>query len=283
MKCNDLNIRIFAVLALFLSNGSLASAQQKDIPIRVNRWISIQQLSGGVTYDRTAGSRPARTGDRLEAVGDGVTTSRKATATLQVDTGIGVINVLEQTKLRVRELSISPTDARITRLQVQQGQVRVKLRPFTNPNSTLEIETPAGLSGVRGTEFGLNVQNNGKTSVAVLSGGVATAAQGVEVQIPSGFQNFTIPGEPPSEPVPLRDDPSLNFQFDRILRSGIRQVRLVGQVDPVNLVTVDGQSQVVDRNGRFESVLYFVPSFLRINVVVTTPLGKTQAYELALQ
>ena len=254
--------------------------RSNTVNVRVDRWLSVQQMTGTVSYERGKTARPARVGDRLEAVGDGVTTARSASAALLVDTGVGTVNVLEQTKLRVRELAIAPDNGRITRLEVSRGQVRLRLRPFTHRGSELEIHTPAGVSGVRGTEFGVAVQQDGRTGVATLSGAVITSAQGSEIQVPAGFQNLTIPGEPPSNPVPLRDDPSLKYQFERIIDNNIRRIRLVGQVDPVNLVVVDGKPLTLDRTGRFQ-VEFLAPSVLRVNVVVTTPLGKTQTYELA--
>lgn len=272
----------FAVFAGVFLDASATLAQSLPISIRVDRWLMIQQMSGSVSYDRQNNSRPARAGDRLERVGDGVTTSKASSASLTVDTGIGFINVLEQTKVRVRELSIAPDNGRITRLDVPRGQVRLRLRPFTHRGSQLEIHTPAGVSGVRGTEFGVSVQPDGKTGLATLTGEVVTEAQGITVSVPAGFQNLTIPGEPPSNPVPLKDDTELNFEVERIIQNNIRRIRFVGRVDPVNLVMLNGKPQTLDRQGQF-SMMFFAPSVLRVNVVVTTPLGKTQTYELALR
>ncbi len=260
-----------------------AIAQSSDVNVRVDRWLSIQQITGTVSFDRSSSSRAARVGDRLETVGDGVTTGTQSGASLLLDTGVGVINVLEYTNLKVRRLDITPDNGRITHLDLVRGQVRLKLRKFTSPNSELEIQTPAGLSGVRGTEFGVVVQQNGKTGIATLSGSVVTSAQGAQVPVPAGFQNFTIPGEPPSPAVPLRDDTTLTAEFAKLLDRGIRKVQILGRVDPVNAVTVNGVPQTTDRNGRFRSDVFLATSFLRVNVVVTTPLGKTQTYELALR
>jgi hypothetical protein len=271
-------ITIFCILSTLISGIAIA----QPISVRVLRWLSIQQLSGTVSYDRPSGSRPARVGDRLAAVGEGITTGAASRAELLLDTGVGVINVLEYTSLRVRRLDIAPDNGRITYLDVTRGQVRLKLRRFTNRGSELRIRTPAGLSGVRGTEFGVGVQPNGKTGIATIEGAVVTSAEGAQVAVPAGFQNLTIPGEPPSEAVPLRNDTTLQYRFVKFLDGNVRKVRLVGQVDSVNLVTVNGQPQSTDRAGRF-SVVFLVPSFLRVNVVVTTPLGKTRSYEVALQ
>lgn len=285
MKLSSLSSIVF-ILAFQVPVNTLYSkaiAQPSDVNVRVVRWLSIQQTTGTVSYDRAAGSRSARVGDRLESVGDGVTTGTQSETSLLLDTGVGVINVLEYTNLKVTRLDSTPDNGRITHLDVIRGQVRLKLRKFTSPNSELEIRTPAGLSGVRGTEFGVVVQPNGKTGIATLSGAVLTSAQGVQVSVPAGFQNFTIPGETPSAAVPLRDDTTLTAEFDKLLDRGIRKVRIIGRVDPVNVVKVEGVPQSTDRNGQFRTDVFLASSFLKVNVVVTTPLGKSQTYELALR
>ena len=278
-----MKLPVLSCTLLALSFQVPAVAQSSDVGVRVDHWLAIQQMTGTVSFDRPSGSRAARVGDRLEAIGDGVTTGTQSGASLLLDTGVGVINVLEYTNLRVTRLEATPDSGRITHLDVIRGQVRLKLRKFTSPNSELEIRTPAGLSGVRGTEFGVAVQQNGKTAIATLSGAVVTSAQGSRVTVPARFQNFTIPGEPPSAAVPLRDDTTLAAEFVKLIDQGIRKVRILGRVDAVNIVTVNGVPQTTDRNGQFRSDLFLAASFLRVNVVVTTPLGKTQAYELALQ
>lgn len=263
---------------------SLSPAGAQSVTrVRVDRWLTVGALNGSVTRQQGNQSQPARLGDRLQSVGDGLTTSETATASLDVDTGIGTVYVSEGTKMRVQGLEVAPDNGRITRLQVFRGQVRLKVRRFTHGGSRLEIQTPSGLSGVRGTEFGITVQPSGKTGLAVLNGKVVSAAQGKTVPIDRGFQNFTIPGEPPSAPQPLRDDPSLKYTFEPSIENGVRRVRLVGQVDSVNTVTVAGVPQSTDRTGRFRTDVKLVPSFFKIQVIVRTPLGKQKVYDLALR
>uniref|UniRef100_A0ACD5H295 FecR domain-containing protein n=1 Tax=Desertifilum tharense IPPAS B-1220 TaxID=1781255 RepID=A0ACD5H295_9CYAN len=50
------------------------------------------------------------------------------------------------------------------------GQARFRVRRFNHPGSSLEIETPAGSSAVRGTEFGVSVHPDGKTGIATREG-----------------------------------------------------------------------------------------------------------------
>ncbi len=258
-------------------NGSASDS----VSVRVNRWLALRHLDGNVTFLTSDQSRPARRGDRLQNVGDGLTTAGDSDATLEVDTQIGTIEVAEQTALKVKALEITPSDGRITRLEVDRGRVRLQVRPFTNPDSRLEIETPAGISGVRGTEFGVNVSPDGKMGVATLEGNVATSAQGQEVEVPAGFQNVTIPGNPPSQPVPFSNEPRLDYQVERIIRHGIRRIVLNGQVDPTSSVLIKDEPQAIDPEGKFSLVLP-APSRLRLKVTVITALGQEQTYDLDL-
>jgi len=167
----------------------------------------VQQIQGEVTVLRSQGSAPAAQGDQLSAVGDGLRTGDRSTAVLELDTDVGFLDVSEGTELRIRRLEMTADGGRITYLALPQGQGRTRLRRFTHQGSEFKIETPAGMTGVRGTEFGVSVQEDGKTSIATLTGAVDTTAAGTTVAVPAGFQNLMQPGEPPTEPVPLRDDP----------------------------------------------------------------------------
>lgn len=99
--------------------------------------------------------------------------------------------------------------------------------------------------------------------------------------VTAGYQNITIPGEPPSQPVPFTNEPRLTYEVKKLIRRGIRRVLLQGQVDPTSSVTIDGEPQETDREGRF-SLLLPAPSRLRLAVTVTTPLGREQTYDLDL-
>jgi hypothetical protein len=273
-----LNLGISLVTSAVLAEAGQA---QQQVDVRVNRWLELQQMVGKVLIGNNSGSRSAKISDRLQNKGDTLTTQDRSTAKFALDTGIGTLDVTAKTQVIIQDLILNQADqSRVTRLNVPYGRVKLKLRKFTNPNSRLEIETPAGISGVRGTEFGMVIQPSGKTSLAVLEGAINTNAQGVDVGVNQGFQNFTIPGEPPSEPVPLRDDPSLQFSLERRIEGQIRQLQFVGQVDPVNSVSVNGQPQNTDRQGRFSVNLRAV-SFPKIQVMVTTPLGQEKLYDLA--
>ncbi|NEQ30903.1 MAG: FecR domain-containing protein [Leptolyngbya sp. SIO4C5] len=259
---------------------ALSAAQSlfaQTLPVRVNRWLELRQANGSVLYVRGGRTQPARTGFRLQAVGDGLRTGAGARATLAIDTQIGFVQVSENTDLRITELRATRNGGRVTEITVTRGQARLQARPFTIPDTELNIRTPAGVSGVRGTVFGVSVQPEGRTGVATEEGAVVSAAEGESVSIPAGFQSMIIPGEPPLPPVPLTNDPSLNLS---VLRAdGTGTVEIAGQVDPLNLLLIEDDIQTTDRNGEFDIRLP-LPANGRIRVLVTTPLGQQQAYEL---
>lgn len=262
---------------LLLASQPLTSA----VPVRVERWLGVRAIDGEVTFLEQDQRKAAQVGQRLTQVGDGIRTATDSTAQLDVDTGIGFIDIFEQTEMRIRALSVAPDNGRVTHLNVLQGQIRVRVRPFNHDGSELEIETPAGVSGVRGTEFGLTVQPTGQTGTATLEGAVATVAAGETVTVPGGFQNLMVPGEPPTEPVPLRNDTRLLVQRSLIIENNTRYVQLLGRVDPVNTVFVDGEQQAINPAGEFR-IVRVATARLQVEIRVITPLGREQLHRVPL-
>ncbi|WP_421655596.1 FecR family protein [Leptothermofonsia sp. ETS-13] len=269
------------ILGVSLLLGGSQGRTQQSFQVRINRWLEVKQVLGKVIREQGAASYVARVGDRLKSVNDGITTGKNSSATLFVDTGIGTISLTENTRLKIQELAMAPDNGRITRLQVMSGQAVLRVRRFTHRGSRLEIRTPAGLSGVRGTEFGLTIQPSGKTGLAVREGNVVSSAQGQAVAVPHEFQNFTIPDEAPSTPTPLTEDTRIQYHFQQVIERRVRKIRLVGKVDPVNSVIVEGTPQSTNRDGVFITDFKLLPNSLKIQVEVITPLGKKEIHELA--
>lgn len=266
-----------ASLVLLLGPSAIADS---TLQIRNSRWLEIQQVVGRVLYQQGDRAQPAQIGGRLQSVGEGIATGAASRSVLSMDTGIGLINIAENTELRVNQLQQLPDGGRVTRLTVTRGQANLRVRSFTHPTSELEIQTPAGWSGVRGTEFGVTVQPDGKTGVATLEGKVVAVAQGQTVDVNAGFQSLIVPGEPPAPATPISTEPP-RLQLEFLSATSAQTARIVGRIDPVNLLILDNTPQTVDRTGRFELTVPLPPN-RRITVKVVTPLGNQQTYELAV-
>ncbi len=255
---------------------------QTQVQARFDRAFTLKNLAGQVEIKPNQQAwRRAQANDLITSIGDQIKTGERSRVDLQLDVGIGSIQVAPSTLIQLREIRRNADESRVSLFYMPYGSARIKLRRFTNPNTRFEIETPAGVSGVRGTEFGVAAQPSGKTSVAVLDGRVNTNAQGQDVGVDAGFQNFTMPGEPPSQPVPLTDSTQLDYQLDKSIVGMQRQLKFVGKVDPVNVVFANGKVVDTDRQGQFQVSLP-VTSRPRLEVIVQTPLGKEQRYDLRL-
>ena len=265
-----------AALSVVSSLILVSPTDSRTIQFRFKRWIDVQSVSGNVTLINRNGRESARVGQRLQSVGDGIATGAQSSATLNLDSGIGTLQVSENSQFTIQEIQNNDGGAQ-TKLNVSRGQVRLKLRTFTNPSSRLEIFTPAGVTGVRGTDFGVSILPSGKTGVATLRGKVAAAAQGKTVEIDRGFQSSITPGSAPLPPVQLRDNPSLDIQVFSKEDNG--QVHIVAQTDDINLISIG--EKVIEPNA--QGIVDFRLSIggdRSVQLLVTTPLGKQQNYQI---
>lgn len=275
----------FSLLAVlsFAMLGVAFETNARPLSVRVDRWLELRNFSGTVDYLRDGRWRQAQSGQRLRAVGEGVRTGTASLARLAVDTQIGFVSVSENTDLRITDIYTTSRGGKVTKLDVSRGQARVFVRPFTNPDSRLEIHTPSGVNGVRGTDFGVVTQPSGRSALAVIEGGVDSSAQGETVSVGANFQNLIFPGEPPSPAEPLSDDTDLDVvRLERQDRHTEQtMVVLQGQTSPYNLLVIEGETQGTGRKGDFDLLLP-LPSDQTLEAKVITPLGTEQVYDLAV-
>jgi hypothetical protein len=269
---------IILISLLFLALAAPVFAQS-NLSVRVERWLQVESLVGTVTFQQGKTSQSAQVGTRLQAIGDTLATGKSSSAVLAVDTQIGTVSLSESTTLQINKLETLPSGGMVTLLRILAGQARLQLRPFSSPDSRLEIETPAGISGVRGTVFGVSVQPNGVTGIATLEGRVVAEAQGQQVSVEAGLQSLIVPGEPPTQPTALQESTQLRLiSLNRVSRG---TVEVVGKIDSVNLLVIEEEVQNVEPDGTF-AIRRSRPDDRRIAATVITPLGKKQAYEIVI-
>jgi DUF4097 and DUF4098 domain-containing protein YvlB len=274
-------IDVCGISLLFQEHQKVAA--QKDIQIRIDQWLKVEEVTGNVTYRNfyNYDNRPARVGDLLQITSDEISTGANSSAILTVDTAVGSIYVGENTTIQIRSFHIAADNGRITNLFVPRGKVRLQIRKFTHRGSQINIQTPAGISGVRGTEYIAIVKPNGNMLITTIEGSVATTAQNQIEIVNGGFQNITVVGEPPSTPRPFTDDASLSYIIDRQVSGLNRSIVVSGYTSPSNTVKVDELEQSLDGNGEF-SLKFPATSNLKVKVTVETPTGTIQVYEIPI-
>lgn len=281
-------ITCLGILINVLGNTLLPQDQQKTeaqkaIQVRTDQWLKVDKVMGTVKYRNLYNyeNRAARVGDRLQTTSDEISTGANSSAVLSVDTGVGVINVSENTTIQIRSFRLASDNGRVTNLFVPRGKARLQIRKFTNRGSQLNIQTPAGISGVRGTNFMVIARPNGNMITTTFDGSVATTAKNQSRMVNGGFQNITIVGESPSIPVPISNDAGLRYTINRQTSGSGRSVVFVGYTNPFNTVKVDGLEQSLDRSGKF-SLQLPATSSLKVKVTVETAMGKIQDYEIPI-
>jgi hypothetical protein len=237
-------------------------------------WLEVRQIQG-VVQRYGAVQRVARLGDRLNKVGDGIETALRSSSQLNLDDGIGSVQMAENTKLSLSEFSIASDYSRITQISVDRGQVRLRVRKFTSPRTRLELKTPSGVAAVRGTEFGVSVDAANKLAAGTLSGRVEVSANQQAVFIAPNEGTLAMPGKAPQPPQPL--DRKLDLNLIRVKRN-TNSIWVEGKVHPLNNVRINGQWLATTETGSFVAEVILPKGSQAI--IVSNPLGETRSFTL---
>ncbi len=238
-----------------------------------SRSMEVRRTIGNVTF-RNSFTR-AKNGDRLTRTGQGLSTGSRSSAVLALDEGIGTISVAAKTSFLIKEFNTTSTGGKVTVIEVTKGQVRINVRPFTNPQSRLQVRTPAGIAGVRGTEFGVAVADDGQTNVLTNEGMVEVSGQDESetVEVKAGYATIVVEGEAPTKPVQFVENLDLEVSRASLNTDGVWE--MTGQVDPFNFVWVDDEQAQVAEDGTFKVNYDRLPRGLT-TFRVLTPLGSTK-------
>jgi hypothetical protein len=160
---------------------------------------SLSDIQGEVLF-RKAGS-----GDWVQAkvnlvlnVNDAIKSGTTADAKVTFFDG-STIELKINTQIEIKELVNGKTTS--IRLKQEIGETLSKVVKMADPASRYEIETPAAIAGVRGSQMRVTVAADGTTEVQNLEGKISVTAQGVEVTVPEGKSSTVQPGQTPGYPV----------------------------------------------------------------------------------
>lgn len=175
-------LEMFCFLQATDSPGSITGNQQATVLEIENR---VETLSfGGASWLKTRLNQNLRMADRLR-------TGFKSRATLRLSNQ-GVLRVRPLTTLEIQ----APEDVTQPKstLNLQSGAAY-----FFNRDSPSEttFRTPQASAAIRGTEFNIEVDENGRTVVTMFDGEVDLSNDQGSVSLMSGEQGIAEPGQPP--------------------------------------------------------------------------------------
>lgn len=201
-------------LALLIIGGL---ALQTLMGTRVGQTATLYQLEGQIETRSNSGGvwQPATAGTQVQA-GDQIRTGPLDRASLIFFDGS--ITTLEgNTEIAIIQLDTRRNNTdKVIILRQRLGGTRSHVSVPAGQISHFVIKTPAAVTSARGTEFALDVEDNGNTHLIVVEGTVSVTAKGSTTSISAG-EIESIPSAPP-----LFDQSDL--QIDRhIAGQGVKQ------------------------------------------------------------
>ena len=172
--------------------------------------VRLVALHGDVTWStRDAASfDPAPLGAKIEP-GARLRTGSNASATLQFSDGSRVL-LLPGTELSIARAGRFAAGAgTMVRLELIRGSIENLVHPNDGPRGRFEIQTPAAVAAVRGTEFRVSA-TRGEARTEVLGGVVDLGNEAGRQALKSGFGTLAEAGKAPRAPTPLLPPPDLS-------------------------------------------------------------------------
>lgn len=259
------------------------------------RSLTIEEIKGTVLLN----GRQARVGDQLTSSEDVIVTGKDSTARLRIDSQVGVVELAPQTTFQVETLEGG--NPPITGFYIALGRARFSIAAWvSNPDrllgqseeqitglksidiaqdtatetSPVRVRTPAGVAGVRGTSFGVNVGPDGKTGISTIDGVVGVFSQGQEVLVNPGYYAVINLNEPPT----LQEiTPALSTLRIRSISPAGNGAVIVAQADPMDIVYVNNREVATDAEGKFR---VRVRSGDRVRIVLRGPSVRERHYIL---
>lgn len=289
-------------------------SQTDDLIAQATSTLRIEEIRGaGIA---TINGRPVRVGSTLET-GAELVTGENTTVRFRIEGRGGSIEVAEFSRFSVDNLATGAIDLQILEgratfalssfspsnsaglerhlftaatglktLEVSDiSQINLEDSPGIAQNSgrgnyNFRVRTPTGVTGVRGTAFGVDVGPNGQTGVSTVSGTVVAAAQNQEQLVNSGEYVIISPNSPPTLAQPTPPEAKLKVLVHQT-RGGNR-VRVFGQVDRPDLVYINGQAIETDPDGNF-AVILDRPTNRILRFVIRGPAVRERVYEIPVR
>ena len=253
-------VLLIAVLGIFMVVGVL---MMQSLVI-IQRIASVSEVTGDVYVRSGSDAEFTALGDEAAHVlaGHSVRTGPDAGVTLNWVDGSRV-RLGPQTTIRVRAATLNTSSKDTTSLfDLDAGRIWVRVLSALGGKTKFEVRTPTATAGVRGTIFYVEVDESGKTSVAVYEGEVEVEGDAGRETVAGGQQ-----AEVADRPI-IIDQPPASFDWSE--QTGIVGPRLdldvgpelslpahggpvtiSGVAEPGATVTIHGTDVELDRRSRF--------------------------------
>ena len=147
--------------------------------------LFLAEVKGEVTLLHAGSKKKVDPPQKLDA-GDEIVTGKDATAYLELESG-GVIEIAPNSDMKIKDLNINP-DSFMARFQMAFGRFKATIHKLTLAHSVFEIEAGGVVTGIRGTVFEVDYDQQKKVETTkTFEGTVYTQVNGKENLVEKGF------------------------------------------------------------------------------------------------
>lgn len=203
-------IAVIAALAFFAAAGRPAFAGTA---------ATLQYVKGKVDT-RASEKAPWTSAKKGAAISEGawIRTGGESEAVLRWQQG-HIVKFTAFTTLKIAKMSMdSASNKESTQLDVSVGKILVKSQKLMSSNSTFSVKTPTAVAGVRGTDFAVEVADDGGSKVSLLSGQLDISGEVVETLLQSNMQiefpSAAAASAEAPEPAPIPEDAKQELEQD---------------------------------------------------------------------
>ncbi len=163
--------------------------------------VTVTAVTGNVRYKSGDGPfQPLAAGTQLNG-GESVLSGPRSSAAYRFADGTALTQQASSKLSFGRLAAYGKTGMVSTELSLESGRLEARAGKQLAPAGGFKVRTPVAVAGLRGTDFRLNLSEDGKTlRNEVMEGVVAVAAQGKEVSVAGGFGTVAEAGKPPEAP-----------------------------------------------------------------------------------
>jgi hypothetical protein len=163
--------------------------------------VRVAQVNGVATMSASSGKTVTlKSNDKVQP-GDAISTDAGSSVLLKLNDG-STVEIYPATRVVFQDAQHSVWK---NFLEVLLGTVKIHIEKLSGRPNPKSVTTPTAIIAVRGTIFGVKVDQEATTQVGVEEGLVTVASTevtGLEVMVRPGFQTFVQRGQAPAQPQP---------------------------------------------------------------------------------
>ena len=224
MKTSRISLLAAAIFAFGCTLATAAEVPAQATVLKVTGSVQVQLPGQSAMVD-------LQVGDKIPQ-GAVITTGAGAEAYIQPFSGT-VSTIKENSTVEIEKLSQTTEGGVVkqanTLLNLRSGNLVSNLDPSKRAFNNYGVRTPKGVAAARGTSYSVSVSAGGFSVAATADNVTFTTSTGATYSISAGMIAITLPGQPPSPPVPLAQAVASHPEVAQVVQTAVQTVSTIVQ------------------------------------------------------